>query len=438
MKYKSFTIVIPAYNEAKTLPHVVTEALKTPYVERVIVVDDGSSDDTIARLKPFKTSTQFQVVRHEKNKGKGQALKTGLAHIDTEVVLFLDADLRNITAEKIARIAKPVLENAVDLSRASFRLARGRVTEFAVKPMMSILFPDQHFDQPITGQVCGKKSFFETLSLETRWGVDIGILLDAIEAGQRIQEIDIGELEHKARTAGEKAEMARQVLETMIKKAGLIQHKYRLVIFTLDSTLVDRDVGEAVFEQVGKRRELQRLKRQLRSGKLTFSQFVRRTARLLGGVSQAAVEAAALQIPLTPYALEVVRSLKQRKFNVALMSSNFSPVVKVLAQRLGIEQVATIGLEQQTGVFTGALKPMARGQWYRDDLSDALLSAVRRLARRAKVRLKDTVVVANSPKVIPILGKVGLSLAYRPTSKELRREADKTISVLAEILALVE
>jgi len=292
MHYDELTIIIPAFNEGKTIAHVVQEALATPKVSQVIIVDDGSSDDTQQTLRQFRKEEHYLVIRHDKNRGKGAAIKTGLAKAKTEVVLFLDADLVNITSAKLQRLAKPVLVDDVDMTRAKFRRARGRVTTLTVKPMMKILFPDRDFEQPITGQICGKKSFFETLDLETRWGVDIGILLDAIEAGQRIQEVDIGYLEHKANPINELAEMAHQVLETMVKKSGLIQHKYRLVIFTIDNTLIQDNAVIEVFRKLGLRKEVERLQRKYRNEDITFSQFARRTAKLLTGVPMEEIEAA--------------------------------------------------------------------------------------------------------------------------------------------------
>ncbi len=439
MQDQEFTIIIPAYNEGKTVAHVVKEALETPGAKQVIVVDDGSTDSTQRSLKQFQKNAKCVVVRHEKNRGKGAALKTGLLKATTEVVLFLDADLTNITAKKIATLAKPVLTNKVDMTRAKFRRARGRVTTLTVRPMMKILFPDRDFEQPITGQICGKKSFFETLDLDTRWGVDIGILLDAIEAGQRIQEVDIGYLEHKANAMNELAEMARQVLETMVKKSGLIQHKYRLVIFTIDNTLIQENAIRKVFDALGLRKEVEELQRKYRNDALTFSQFMRQIAKLLKGRKIEELEEATKKVKLTKYAKEVIRSLRRRKYRTALVSSNFHPIVATIARELGIDDYEAIRLEvDRKGVLTGKVSKRSAGQWSAKTLSDSLVRASRRLAQRGKVRLRETVIVANSPRIAPLFDKIGLSLAYRPKSKELRDAADKTISVLAEVLALVE
>lgn len=435
----AMTIIIPAFNEAKTIAYVVGQALETKYVTQVIVVDDGSIDNSKRALKDFESNERFLYLKHVKNKGKGAAMETGLRAAKTDIVVFLDADLRNITSAKILKIARPVLEDKVDLARGSFKLARGRVTEIAVKPMMKILFPDQTFDQPITGQICGRRSFLLELNLTGRWGVDIGILLDAIEAGQRIVEVDIGKLEHKERPLNEKAEMAMQVLETMVKKAGLIQHKYKVVVFTLDKTLIAGDAPDEVFRKLGLRSEITRLQRQLRNETISFRQFLTRSAKLLRGRSITDIEVAAANVRLAPYAAEVIRALKKRKFKTALVSSNFAPIVTTIATRLGIDDYAAVTLEtDRNTILTGRLTNQAKMNWNERELSDVLIKASRRLAQRAGAKLREVVMVANSARVVPIFDKIGLSLAYRPKNKELRANADKTISVLAEVLALVE
>jgi len=236
--YEKLSAIMPSYNEARTVGRVVGEVLKLAEIDELILVDDGSTDKTAKKIEKFKKDKRFKYIKHLKNKGKGAALKTGIGKAENQVILLLDADLKNITAQKIKKIYMPVLEGEVDVSRASFSLSRGRVTEIAVKSMMKIVFLDVELEQPITGQVCAKKSFLERIDLENRWGVDIGILLDAMREGQVIKEVNIGKIDHKARSMEDKAEMAKQVLETMIKKTGLIQNKYKMVVFTFDKTFL--------------------------------------------------------------------------------------------------------------------------------------------------------------------------------------------------------
>ena len=93
----NLSIVIPAYNEGKSIGHVLENLL--PFCmqtdTRVVVVDDGSRDDTYNQLQIFKAKYpefQLRILRHSLNKGYGGALKTGIRAVETQYVITLDAD----------------------------------------------------------------------------------------------------------------------------------------------------------------------------------------------------------------------------------------------------------------------------------------------------------------------------------------------------------
>lgn len=436
--YNKFSVVIPAFNEAKTFPKVIAEVLTLKEVEELIFINDGSTDNTDARIKKFLSDPRVIYLKHAKNKGKGAAIKSGVTKAENEVILLLDADLKNITAQKIKKIALPVLKGEVDFSRASFDLARGRVTEIAVKPMMKILFPDLYFDQPISGQVCAKKSFLESLDLDQRWGVDIGLLLDAISAGQRIVEINIGKLEHKAQSDEEKAEMAKQVLETMIKKAGLIQRKYKLVIFALVDTLVDDHGFSVIYKKMKIANQMNDLQQLFDQKKINYRALTEKRAQLFKDAKSPEIEKISASVPLIKYAQEVVNALKRRKYQVAIISPYLSSVVVPVAQRLGIELIDCAYMEQKNGRYSGKITPKSIEKWVNGDLEVAFKNALDRTLVKAKVKPADAMIVAHSPQCFGLMQEVGFGIAYRPKDYILREIADKTISILPEILAIIE
>src|SRR5690349_18654446 len=90
------SVVVPAYNESNRLDGVIAIAdylAKQPYKTELIIVDDGSSDDTVQRLEEMKTACNFKIVAYQPNHGKGYAIKQGMLAAQGEYRLFTDIDL---------------------------------------------------------------------------------------------------------------------------------------------------------------------------------------------------------------------------------------------------------------------------------------------------------------------------------------------------------
>src|SRR5919198_5271252 len=86
-------VIIPAYNEERTLDEVVRRVLAQPCVAEVVVVDDCSTDRTVDILQRWRNDGRVKVCRHPANRGKGAAVRTGLEAISTPSVIIQDADL---------------------------------------------------------------------------------------------------------------------------------------------------------------------------------------------------------------------------------------------------------------------------------------------------------------------------------------------------------
>jgi len=435
--YQKFSAVVPSYNENPRFVRVLNELLKTQNLDELIFVDDGSSDGTQETIKQFESDPRFVYVKHEKNKGKGRALKTGVEKAKNEVILFLDADLGNITSQKIYKIAEPVLKDEVDMARGSFSRRRGRVTEFAVKPMMEILFPSLYFDQPISGQICAKKSFLKQAEFTERYGVDIGLLFDAIEDGQRIIEVDIGRLVNRENSAETVKEMSRQVLETMISRAGLIRHKYKLVLFTLDNTLINEKYFSQFLKQLGIEDKIIENHKLMEKGEITAKEYLERNVKLFRGMKISTVEELCDKLPTVKYAKEVVKALTRRKYTVGIISSNFSPVVECYAKKLGVHFWNGVEMEKKNGSYTGKIRKKSNG-WLQDDFNQGFSAAFNKAIKTQRVKALETIMVTGNERGMATFKAAGLSVAYKPKIKELRSAADKTIYVLAELLAIIE
>lgn len=91
----TLSVIIPVYNEEKSLHEIIRRVCATRLANQIIAVDDASEDNSLALLGDIKkfSPVPVKVLHHEKNRGKGAAIKTGLAEAEGELVLIQDADL---------------------------------------------------------------------------------------------------------------------------------------------------------------------------------------------------------------------------------------------------------------------------------------------------------------------------------------------------------
>lgn len=118
------SFVVPAYNEGANLEDVLRRVYDLPLRAEVIAVDDGSSDETPSILRGFEESHGLTLIRHDRNRGKGAAVRTGLAHTTGEVVLIQDADMEYDPAD-VVDLIRPIIEGYADVVFGS-RLTGGR------------------------------------------------------------------------------------------------------------------------------------------------------------------------------------------------------------------------------------------------------------------------------------------------------------------------
>ncbi len=109
---KKVSCIICAYNEAPRIEAVLSAVIGHPDIAEVIVVDDGSKDGTAKKAE----SAGAIVIRHDKNLGKSRAVASGVEKASHPVFLFLDADLKGLTAKDVSALLKPVLSGKADVA----------------------------------------------------------------------------------------------------------------------------------------------------------------------------------------------------------------------------------------------------------------------------------------------------------------------------------
>ena len=197
-------VVIPAKDEQDRIAATIRAARAIPHVDLVVVVDDGSEDDTQKAARDAGAT----VVRHSINRGKASAMETGAqvaAMRDTggrppRLLLFLDADLGDTAVEASPRVA-PVLEGKADFTVAALPPQEGAggcglVTGAAFKAIKRTTGWEPR--QPISGQRCmTREAFMAALPLASGWGVETGMTIDLLVAGFTVQEV-VCDLKHRA------------------------------------------------------------------------------------------------------------------------------------------------------------------------------------------------------------------------------------------------
>lgn len=159
------TVIIPAYNEAPRLAGVLDVVRRASLVQEIIVVDDGSTDATAT----VAHAHGVRLYRHAENQGKGTAMRTGALAATGDLLLFLDADLRNLLPAQVDALIAPVSEHQAEMSVGTFRGGHA-VTDLA-----------QRVSPNLSGQRCLHREFFLGAPLVdgSRFGVEIALTIHA-------------------------------------------------------------------------------------------------------------------------------------------------------------------------------------------------------------------------------------------------------------------
>ena len=110
---QELTVIIPAYNEEKNISKVLSELEKASFINKIIVVDDGSTDSTLKQAKKH-ASKKTKILTYKKNKGKGYAMRYGAKHATTPYLIFFEGD-DQLYVEDIKKIKQKLLQEDYDL-----------------------------------------------------------------------------------------------------------------------------------------------------------------------------------------------------------------------------------------------------------------------------------------------------------------------------------
>jgi len=199
------SVIIPVYNEAKTCAEIIKRVQAISIVNEIIVVDDASTDGTIDILEAMDN---IKVIRHEKNKGKGAAVRTGLVHVQGNYVITQDADLEYDPNDYL-KLAEPVVNGITEVVYGSRWLNKPIEwnIHFLINQMIT-LFANVFNGTFLTDMpTCYKlipTTLLRTLDLRANgFGIDAEITAKLTKNSTKISEIPI-QYEKRAKSAGKK------------------------------------------------------------------------------------------------------------------------------------------------------------------------------------------------------------------------------------------
>jgi len=190
LKKVKVSIIIPAYNEADKIGETVRSVL--PHADELIVIDDGSKDETPSKAR----EAGARVFRLSKNMGKGLAVRAGFLLSRGEILLIIDADLGSY-ARKTLSLLPPVIKGEADMTIADLPKRRGgfgfvlALSRFGVR-----LLTGRDMKSPISGQRAMKREVLEGFPWERRFGFETALTIYALRKGYRVKEIPL-KIEHR-------------------------------------------------------------------------------------------------------------------------------------------------------------------------------------------------------------------------------------------------
>ncbi len=442
------TVIIPTLNEEETIKQVIELVAKSSLVTEILVVDDKSLDDTIEEanmpLTKIYTSTKL---------GKGASMREGMLLCSNEIIVYLDADIPTYPENIIEMLTLPIVNDECDFVKSCFDRQAGRVTELVAKPLLSILFPDlAKYDQPLSGMIAGRKSFFKRIVFENDYGVDIGILLDMHETGARIAEVNVGYIENRMQTWEQLGKMSREVSRAILKRAKRIETTNletledinvvrtqmefaireslkglkKMIVFDMDNTILKASFITTASEEFNFPKELVRIVTE------TDNPYMRTKAiaRLLTGRSIEEIIKVVDKIEIVSDAKEIISELRRRGYICGIISDSYDVVTNHIKNKLGLNFSIANELEFSRSIATGEVTVpsyflrTSSSKCHHDFCKSNVLF---QLVDKYKVDIQNTIAVGDSENDICMVRESGIGIAFCSDDRLLNIVADKSI-----------
>lgn len=220
MIMKTISIIICAFNEEKTIAGVVESTNSCPYISQIVVVNDGSTDNTGQIIRHLSESIDLNYINLFPNRGKGFSMASGLEIATGEIIVFFDADIENLTKDHVNILVNPILNDTADMVRG--------------QPGQTFINAKYNPFKVLTGQRAVKSEDILPIVNDlkcTKFGVETYINLYYQSKGLNSKSLILNGLTHrtkfakmnKVRAFVEILVEAKEILETLLENIDLVK-----------------------------------------------------------------------------------------------------------------------------------------------------------------------------------------------------------------------
>jgi glucosyl-3-phosphoglycerate synthase len=450
------TAIIPTLNEENRIGFIIDYLKNNKLISEVIVIDDGSVDNTFSIAKERGAKVSFSSML-----GKGASMADGLNKAANDYVIYLDGDIYGFDEQLVEKMLAPILNNDADFVKGNFKRKSGRVTELTAKPLIKTFFPElSGFRQPLGGIIASKKEFLSKIKFENDYGVDVGLLIDVKHLGARVVEVDIGSLEHDQQPLEALSKMSVQIVNAILTRASKYKrlHPYalkeaaerervyainpesiiskidfnkKIVLFDMDGTLIEGSYIEHLATYTDKIKALKEYLGRHDIDPIHRTEMIAKTVR---GVPKHIFEKIAKTVSLKPTAKSTIVELKKLGFQVGIITDSYFIASEIIRKRVFADFSVAHHLHFINAYSTGSLtiSPFMQHPNGCPDHPICKSNFIKHLNDYSNNSSPKIISVGNGQNDTCLFKKSSYSLAIYPQSQSVANSAKKVIENLSE------
>ncbi|RKX80455.1 MAG: glucosyl-3-phosphoglycerate synthase, partial [Spirochaetes bacterium] len=235
------SLCIPTLNEGKTIGKEVVLfrselMVRFPLLDEIAIIDSGSVDNTLEVASSFGADTYLAsdiLPNLDQKKGKGENLWKAIYQLNGDIIVYIDADIKNIHPRFVYGLLAPLIYNSkvkyvkafydrpLAFSEGIRPSGGGRVTEILIRPLFSLFFPElSAIIQPLSGEYAVRREVLEKLSFPIGYGVETAHILDVYrEYGlEAFAQTDLDQRVHRNQETISLGKMAFGILQTFLHR----------------------------------------------------------------------------------------------------------------------------------------------------------------------------------------------------------------------------